>query len=556
MKLNVCQTSSLNKTLLDDSRKPVLLKSLSCLKGEEVSYQLVCKLEEYRDLKLVMKVTVESPLREYITVREIGQVPSELPAYLQVPNGYDDDYISVKPGLFPDPLYPLEEGTVELIPNYYRALWVSVMLPENAEAGCYPIRITLSNGENALSETSEMELEIIDAVLPRQKLIVTQWFHADCLASYYRVEPLSSAHWEIIEAFVKTAAENGINMLLTPIFTPPLDTEIGRERPTVQLVDITLENGCYTFDFSWLKQWIGMCKRQGIRYLEIAHLFTQWGAKCTPKIIVKENGVPEKKFGWHVKADSPEYIGFLQQFLPSLTDFLKAEGVAENTFFHISDEPHEPDREHYRRAREIVKPLLKGFRIIDACSDFSMYQEGVVDTPAVSISKIKPYLENQADPLWAYYCCSQHFKVSNRFFAMSSARNRVIGLQLYKYHIEGFLQWGYNFYYSQLSRGLIDPFVTTDAKNAFPSGDAFSVYPGENGAIESLRLKVFKEALQDIRALQLLEAYMPQKEILSKIEEFAGCEIEFDSYPRGETIMLAIRGRINEMVREAISKMH
>lgn len=62
---------------------------------------------------------------------------------------------------------------------------------------------------------------------------------------------------------------------------------------------------------------------------------------------------------------------------------------------------------------------------------------------------------------------------------MPSARNRILGALLYKYNAVGFLQWGYNFWYSQFSKHEIDPFTVTDAGKAFPSGDAFVVYPGE-----------------------------------------------------------------------------
>ena len=68
-------------------------------------------------------------------------------------------------------------------------------------------------------------------------------------------------------------------MLLTPIFTPPLDTAVGGERTTVQLIDIVQDaDGSYKFDWSRLKRWCDLCLRNGIKYLEIPHLFTQWGA--------------------------------------------------------------------------------------------------------------------------------------------------------------------------------------------------------------------------------------------------------------------------------------
>ena len=90
---------------------------------------------------------------------------------------------------------------------------------------------------------------------------------------------------------------------------------------------------------------------------------------------------------------------------------------------------------------------------------------------------------------------------------MPSARNRILGWQLYRHQIEGFLQWGYNFWFTFLSRRFIDPYAVTDSGEAFPSGDSFIVYPGENGEpVPSIRQLVFHEALQDMRALQLLES--------------------------------------------------
>jgi len=38
--------------------------------------------------------------------------------------------------------------------------------------------------------------------------------------------------------------------------------------------------------------------------------------------------------------------------------------------------------------------------------------------------------------LWGYYCCWQAIEVSNHFLAQPSARNRIIGPQIYKYDIK------------------------------------------------------------------------------------------------------------------------
>lgn len=95
------------------------------------------------------------------------------------------------------------------------------------------------------------------------------------------------------------------------------------------------------------------------------------------------------------------------------------------------------------------------------------------------------------------------------FHAMPSARNRVYGLQVYKYGIEGILHWGFNFYNSAFSLRHLNSYEVTDCDGSFPSGDAFLVYPGPDGVPEeSIRLMVLYEAIQDHRALKLLEQYI------------------------------------------------
>ena len=70
----------------------------------------------------------------------------------------------------------------------------------------------LTEKESGLAETATLKVEIIDAVLPEQELIVTQWFHSDCISSYYKLKPLSAKHWQWLDKFIATAADNGINL--------------------------------------------------------------------------------------------------------------------------------------------------------------------------------------------------------------------------------------------------------------------------------------------------------------------------------------------------------
>ncbi|MEG2583693.1 MAG: hypothetical protein RSA27_04225, partial [Oscillospiraceae bacterium] len=370
-KISIKQISSLEKVMLRDTFDKREMSTATVLKGERFSYQIMYSTGS--DVKIDAVIEVKSELKNLVTIRKVGMVPSEVPAY---DYRHDEDFISLEPGLFPDPLYPMEYKEIEVIPYRCHSLWVTVEIDDIIEAGKYDIEICFVNSEMEIFESATMQLEVIDAILQKQELIYTQWFHGDCIASYYNIPMFSEEHWRRMEQFVKMAVKEGINMILTPIFTPPLDTKVGGERPTIQLVGVKKSENTYIFDFTKLKRWVDMCLENGIEYFEMSHLFTQWGAEFTPKIMAEINGEEKKIFGWEVRANSEEYLEFLDQFLPSLVAFLKQENIADKTYFHVSDEPEQKHLESYKFAASVLEKYLKEFKVFDAMSDYNFYKHG------------------------------------------------------------------------------------------------------------------------------------------------------------------------------------
>ncbi len=560
--------SALEKVFLDREPKNMERKELSGLYGEVLSFQIACHSEKTGDNILEYPVTLrlKGALRHRLQCRVVGSVPSDFPAHPREER--DDNYLEDKPGLFPDILLPLtasfgqrEEGEEETVLRLrapfqkWRAFWFDLEITAAEAAGKYPLTITAEDKEGRTLWQEELIFEIIGAELPKQELIHTEWFHADCLAVYYDLPMFSGAHWRVIKRFMKTAVKHGINTILTPLFTLPLDTMIGGERPTHQLIDIMKLGEEYRFRFGDLNEWIDAAFACGFEYIEFSHLFTQWGAKAAPKIMVWEKGKTVQKFGWHTEATDPEYTEFLREFLKALTEYIERKGIRDKVIFHISDEPHnEADKESYLRAKATIIDLLDGYFVTDALSSYEIYKEGVVEHPVVATSHIDYFIENGAKDLWAYYCCSQKDKVSNRFMSMPSARNRILGVQLYKFDIKGFLHWGYNFYNSQYSLEAINPYLVTDACEAFPSGDAFLVYPGATWeVVESIRLMVLSQALYDLRALKLLESLTDKAFVLELIEGELENKITFAEYPKEEEYLWRLRERVNQEISRRIA---
>ena len=72
------------------------------------------------------------------------------------------------------------------------------------------------------------------------------------------------------------------------------------------------------------------------------------------------------------------------------------------------------------------------------------------------------------------------------------------------------------------------------------------VYPGETGPVDSLHYEVFREGLQDLRALRLLESHIGRDAVVSLIHEGLDYRINIKNYPRESIWLLELRRRINQ----------
>ncbi|MBR3523546.1 MAG: DUF4091 domain-containing protein [Bacilli bacterium] len=534
--MKIKNVSSLEKVFENDSiNKFEDYSYIRALKNEIVSYQIVLKSSKEHVLKIINN-------NKAVNIRLVGYVPSNKPIFKEK---YDQYYITDKPGLFPDVLY--EDVDHISIGKKNTVLWISFNTND--------FQLNKTNIEIDFCDTTGKKyksvfcVDVIDKKLPQNDLIYSDWLYADCIANYYNIKIKSKKHWEWIEKYISKASSLGINMIITPLFTLPLDTEIGGERSTFQLVGVEYVNGKYIFDFSDFERWIMICKKYNIHYYEMGHLFTQWGAKFCPKIEVKEDNRIIKKFGWNVLANSKNYKDFLSQFLPKLDEELIKMNIDKYTYFHISDEPGIDDIDNYKYAYNLVNNLLHNkYKIIDALSNVEFYDKKIISNPVPATSKYDSFFDKDIAEKWCYYCGYNSNLVSNRLFSMPSYRNRIFGIQLYYLNFSGFLHWGFNFYNSQFSKEAINPFLITDGKEWVPSGDAYIVYPGEKNVLDSIRGMVFLEGLQDRMLLRLLEKKIGFQNVKKIIEKYAGDVITFKKYPHDIKFISNLRNAIIDML--------
>ena len=232
--------------------------------------------------------------------------------------------------------------------------------------------------------------------------------------------------------------------------------------------------------------------------------------------------------------------------LPALRAKLDEYGYKDHYYFHISDEPGIKHLESYSNAKNAIFDLICDRPVRDALSNFDFYQQGIVPNPVPANDHIEPFLEANIPDLWTYYCCSQANGVSNCFVAMPGYRTRVIGAQMYKANLAGFLHRGYNFYFTRFSIDPVNPYLSSEGDFFTPSGDCLMVYPGFDGhPLHSLHEILFEQALLDMRAMEAAAEKVGRDAVIAVIDNEG--ELKFNSYPKHEEYLLNLRETLNRM---------
>ena len=510
-----------------------------CFSNARYNFQVVfCSRERLRDCK----IEIESPLAPFVEIRLVEDVPVKFTYNFDV-NGDDDFVIAKEAGLYPDLLRPLNRNDLTAYPDQWTAFFVTVCGGDKSlPVGVHTLTFTMKNPDGELGKTT-YTLRVVDESLPKLDVFNTNWVHYDCIAEWERLEVFSKPYYAVLNEYLKNAVAHGVNTLLTPLFTPPLDTEIGKERMTVQLVDVQCTDEGYEFDFSKLDAFIDNAFAIGFERIEFSHLYTQWGGLHAPKIMATTKNGYERIFGWDTDSEGEEYKSFLKCFLEKLVAYVKAKGIEKRCYFHLTDEPQEKDFEKYTELRTFVKGIIGDLPIIDALSEVRF--KDLVDIPVVDSGCLKHFV-GKCEKFATYYFCGTSKNATNRFIVHPALRTRVLGYQMYLYPLAGFLQWGFNFWKTELSRHNIDPYFVNDAGGAFPAGDAFTVYPADGKPLDSIRNEIVSDGWQNYRELLFVEKKVGREKILELFEKYGLKNV--NEYSLVEDDYTALRAEILRLV--------
>lgn len=452
-----------------------------------------------------------------------------------IPNPPADKLISPS-GFFPDPI--IDTPSIDLKANYTQPIWVSINIPKDCPPGIYEGQL-LIRGRKPGGKNIELErpftVHVYPVTIDSSSLSITNWFSTSenrlkQMNNGQYVKPYSSKYWELLGVIAEKMAEFGQNtVLISPL----------------HLTEYSMKNGHYKFDFDHFDKFIQVFSDAGVlKRIEGGHIGSGRKGYGTPfevsVPIVKDGSTSFKK----LPISNETAKSFYKEFIPQLVSHLKENGWYNKYIQHIADEPNEQNYQSYIEIASFFKELAPDIPIIDAIQTKKL--DDVVDiwVPLLSVlDKDYDYFLGRSykgDELWTYICTVPQGDYANRFIELPLIKPRLVFWIMFKYNVEGYLHWGFNFWNDY-------PFYETVQLNTnWPGGDSYMVYPGYNKLYSSIRFDAQRDGIMDYELLNMLSKKNPKaaKEICNEIIH------DFDSY---NTDILAFRKK-RKRILELLSK--
>lgn len=408
--------------------------------------------------------------------------PKEKPAYCT----------RLAPFFVYDCLKPAEDGRI-MARDGAAAVYVCLRLKAGLPAGEYSAVLTAGDYHCGLAVT------VYDVMIPEDTFPVTNWFSLDAIARFHGAERGSQGFLAMLRRYA-----DAMRRIHQTMFYFELDETC------------VVSRAPYAFSFDYLEDMIRCFFDAGMQTLEIGPLLSRG---------LLPNGMPDMytadfkcAMAKDLSLESAEGYAVTTLFIRTLAAFLQKHGWQDKVVFHIHDEPdiHMKDghtlsarRRQYYLAASLLRRYLPGVRVIEAVGGAAF--RGGVDIWVPGTAGYEA--EKQAfdrlialgEEVWSYVCCGPEGHWLNRFLDFALIKGRLLFWGCAANRLSGFLHWGFN----QFQLGM-DPFKASSCPNHtgigtnFPCGDAFIVYPGEDGPWPGMRMEAARRGAEDAALLGLL----------------------------------------------------
>lgn len=436
---------------------------------------------------------------------------------------------------------PLSNNAVQMAEaDTTQGIWVTVYVPKDAAAGDYKGKATVHT--TAGDFPVDIKLTVYDVQIPDTKdgafsygtwnTLALRWADhsletSDYIKEQYGYEPFSEEWWNLIGKMADNMRETKQSMV-----TVPLDLILFGEGTALD------DQGTYTFGWDKFDRFVQSFVDQGnIKILRgFSLLEAIWD---NPRVFVIEKDAQGQLTIRHEDVGSQPANNFLDQMLPALKAHLDEKGWTQMWRQSISDEAHNGDTYAYA-VNKLRQYFGDSVKTIDAFLDQHDPYVGNVHT---WIPITNYYQDNQAffnsriaagEEVWTYVCIvplpSDGWM--NRFVDSPPVDPRLLIWGNFKYGLNGFYHWGYNYWNTTDGFGL-------NPESLGPWGDGFIIYPDkENASVKtSVRGYATRDGIEDYEIFNMLKQTSPDlaQSIVDSVVQ------GFNRYSKDPNLVLAKR---------------
>jgi hypothetical protein len=369
-----------------------------------------------------------------------------------------------------------------------RPVWVTVDIPQDAEAGVYKTTLEVSS-EGKKLQALELDLEVINRELPPPSewtFHLDQWQHPSAVARVEGVEVWSDAHFEAMKPVMQLLADAGQKVITATLNKDPWNVQT--YDPYADMITWTKqEDGSWTYDYTVFDRWVQFMMDLGINKMINCYSIIPWNNEIHYKDMRSGEQV-------NVKADPGTRI-FEELWKPFLVDFaehLKQKGWLEITNIAMDERDPQSMDAAFQLIHSVAPDL--GVAFADNHKTYKKYP----NSADISVSAYHPFdredlLDRKSRRLNTtfYVCCADPFP--NQFTFSDPAESTYLAWYAMASGFDGLLRWAFN---SWVENPVLDSRFRT-----WPAGDTYIVYPGGRS---SIRYERMLEGIQDFEKITIM----------------------------------------------------
>ena len=371
-----------------------------------------------------------------------------------------------------------------------RPVWITVDVPQDAEAGVYKAQVTVSH-EGLGKVKLPLELEVMNHTLPAPSewnYHLDLWQHPAAVARAYGLQVWSDEHFEALKPVMKRLADAGQKVVTATLNKDPWNHQC-YDAYEPMITWTKHKDGSWSYDYKVFDRWVQLMLDLGIDREINCYSMAPWN--CELEYFDEAEG---KMITVKAEPGTPIFPKIWTPFLKDFKQHLEQKGWL--SFTNIAMDERTP--EAMRAAADVLEQCAPemGFALADnhrSYKKFTMMKDvcvamhyNIVDQADIDMRRANGQYTT------FYVCCSPSYP--NTFTTSNPFEAEVLGWYNVAHDYDGMLRWAYNSWAE-------DPQYDSRYGN-WMSGDTYFVYPFNRSSVRFEKLRDGIEVAEKVRQLR------------------------------------------------------